>query len=422
MKDCPIKVLSICTSDYAGGAARAAYRIHQAVHGLGVNSKMFVKEKGTSDTNVLTVNDFIPHGSLYRYFDWVRNKCKNKLQHYQWGKYPEREDFYMSDLRSTDVGGVIKKVEFDILHLHWINQRFFPLRQLPKNRPIVWTLHDSWPFCGVCHLPFDCKRYHKECGCCPALHSNDPHDLSHIVWAKKKKLYDKLDLHIITPSKWLADCARKSELFGELDIQVIPNCLDTESFCPGDKDRACIRLGLDPNRRHILFGAANALEDKNKGFFFLKEALKMIPYGFSGDTDLVIFGFDDPAYGIVSGMRVLSFGTIKDSSKIIDLYRSSDVTVVPSLSENLSYTIMESLSCGTPVVAFDIGGNGDLIKHETNGYLAKEKNCRDLAEGIVWCLSQDVNSLSRASRNTILDYYTPQIIGQYYLDLYNKLV
>ena len=130
----PVKVLSVCTSDSNGGAARAAYSIHKAVLELGVESRMFVKQKGTDDPTVLTVDDFIPHHALYRGFDWVRNKAKNKWQHYIWGKYPDREKYFMSDLRSTDIGGALRKIDYDVLHLHWVNLRFLPLEQLPKVR------------------------------------------------------------------------------------------------------------------------------------------------------------------------------------------------------------------------------------------------------------------------------------------------
>ena len=111
-----IRVLSVCTSDSSGGAARAAYRIHLAVQECGIDSRMFVKNKGTSDDRVSSVADFVPHNALYRAFDWVRNKVKNKWQHYQWGKYPKRGPYFMSDLRSTDIGGALRKIDYDILH------------------------------------------------------------------------------------------------------------------------------------------------------------------------------------------------------------------------------------------------------------------------------------------------------------------
>lgn len=416
-----IRVLSVSTSDLSGGAARAAYRIHLAVQECGIDSRMFVKNKGTSDDRVSSVADFVPHNALYRAFDWVRNKVKNKWQHYQWGKYPKRGPYFMSDLRSTDIGGALRKIDYDILHLHWVNLRFLPLDQLPKDKPIVWTLHDSWPFCGICHLPMDCHGYEKVCGCCPSLWSNDRKDLSHQVWKKKRGYYRGLDLHIVAPSLWMAESARKSSLLGACDIRVIPNCLDTEGFCPGSREEACARLGLDPAKRYILFGAMNAVEDRNKGFEELVDALKCFAPHHLEDTDLVVFGTTRLVPDRLGALTVRGLGMLKKQEDIVAAYRAADMTVVPSLSENLSCTIQESLSCGTPATAFAIGGNGDLIDHQVNGYLAREKDCEDLAQGIRWCLDH-AQELAAAARRKVLENYTPAVIGKEYAGLYRSLI
>jgi len=416
-----IRVLSVCTSDSSGGAARAAYRIHLAVQEFGIDSRMFVKNKGTSDDRVSSVEDFVPHNALYRAFDWVRNKVKNKWQHYQWGKYPKKSPYFMSDLRSTDIGGALQKLDYDILHLHWVNLRFLPLDKLPKDKPIVWTLHDSWPFCGICHVPMDCTRYQGECGCCPQLGSAKMDDLSHQVWKDKLRLFKDLDLHIVAPSHWLADCARKSTLFKDRDIRVIPNCLYTDIFCPGDRVEACHRFGLDPAKRHILFGAMQAVEDKNKGFDYLVHALEQIGPELSADTDLVVFGTSRPIAVEIGGLKVSSLGLLSNQEDIVRAYRAADVTVVPSLSENLSCTIMESMACGTPVATFAIGGNGDLIDHQVNGYLAHEKDCKDLAQGIRWCLDH-AQTLVPAALEGIHENYTPVVVGKAYAGVYRSFI
>ena len=422
MSDRPIKVLSVCTSDSSGGAAHAAYRIHRAVRELGVDSRMFVKHKGTDDPTVLTVDDFIPHNAIYGAFDWVRNKVKNKLEHYRWGKYPDRQNYFMSDLRSTDIGHALQKIDYDILHLHWVNLRFLPLEQLPKDKPIVWTLHDSWPFCGVCHVPLDCQGYTKECGSCPMLRSSDPDDLSHEVWRKKKKILDNLDLHIVAPSHWMADNARKSSLLKDRDIQVIPNCIDTDLYSPGERIAACEHLHLNASKRHILFGAMSATTDPNKGLSYLVEALSQLDDSLKKDVDLTVLGTDSPIADLIPGISTHSLGILRDERDMVAAYRAADLTVVPSLSENLSCTIMESLSCGTPVVAFNIGGNGDLIEHKRNGYLAKGNDPYDLAKGIIYSLGQPIDFKPQANaRQAILDYYTPKTISNKYRELYDCL-
>ena len=428
MSDKPVKVLSVCSSDTKGGAARAAYRIHQGVKDLGVDSRMFVKEKRTKDSDVILLDEFVPRTSIYKAFDWTRNKWMNKSQRVQWNRYPERDDIYMSDLRGSDLHGALKKLDYDVLHLHWINLRFISLKDLPRNKPIVWTLHDSWPFCGVCHYFFDCKAYQEQCGGCPFLHSNEAHDLSYKIWKKKAGIYKNLDLHIVGPSQWMAECARHSSLLGGFPIKVIPNCLDVETFRPLDENEISSKwqelLQVSRKKPLVLFGAFNAVKDKVKGFDYLMSALKNVgEKGRASDFELVVFGVNKSELSFDLNIPVHYVGYVYDTKELVSLYNLANIMVVPSLTENLSCSIMESLSCATPVVAFNIGGNGDLIEHKVNGYLAKEKDDADLAEGILWCLENNSdNCLGKAGREKVLWEYTFEVVCKHYKDLYESLI
>ena len=116
-------------------------------------------------------------------------------------------------------------------------------------------------------------------------------------------------------------------------------------------------------------------------------------------------------------------GYVNDDQELVSLYNIAAVTVVPSLAENLSCTIMESLSCETPVVAFDIGGNGDMIDHGVSGYLAKENDPEDLAKGILWSLSNNKdNHLGVAGREKVLKDYTFNAVASKYISLYNSVL
>jgi len=425
MSERPLRVLSVCTSDYSGGAARAAYRIHLAVRELGVDSRMFVKHKGTDDQTVLTVDDFIPHNALYRAFDWIRNKFKNKWQHYQWGKYPDRQKFFLSDLRSTDIGHALQKIDYDILHLHWVNLRFLPLEQLPKDKPIVWTLHDSWPFCGVCHSFIDCTRYQDECGCCPRLSSTDKKDLSHKVWKKKQKLYKGLDIHIVTPSRWLGECVRKSSLLGSFPVSVIPNIIDTDLFRPLEKDEISPRWQCfkesSPKKHYLVFGAMNATQDRIKGFSYLLSALSKLKDAQRSDIELIVFGSDKPLDGLSDIVPTHYVGVIGSSHDLVSLYNIASVVVVPSLSEVFGLVAAEAMSCGTPVVAFRCTGIQEVVAPQS-GYLADPYDAEDFARGIDWCLEHNTDGeLSHNARKSILSRYTPEAVGRQYLAEYSEL-
>lgn len=434
-----MKILYVNTSDTNGGAARAAMRIMRGVQQSGQECRMLVKHKLSGNDSVVSLQQYVPNNPLHNVLDWCVQKLKNKYQHYLWRKYTNQDVSYKSDLRATRMYGALQAWDYDILHLHWINQRFLSLDDLTKlHKPIVWTLHDSWPFCGVCHYFLDCKRYQLQCGSCPQLCSQDNHDLSYQVWRKKKEIYEKLDLHIVSPSRWLADCARKSSLFSNCDIHVIPNCIDTNIFRP----LSCAEIetnlvvvqtqnvavshilrttGEKVEKPFILYGAVNAATDRIKGFSSLLSALQILDnQGFQ--AALVVFCAQETDLPLhFENIDVTFVGYISDTDTLVDLYNLADVMVVPSLTENLSCAIMESLSCGTPVCCFNIGGNGDMVEHQVNGYLAAENDCADMANGIRECIAHSVE-WGKYARESVLRKYTIDIVAEQYIDLYQELL
>lgn len=420
-----MKVLTVNISDTSGGAARAAYRIHQAVQSLGINSFMLVKDKQSADKTVCAISDFDNTNFLKEGFRFVQHKIQNKIQQYRWQQYPNREDVFLSDLRSTSIHGAFQKIDFDVLHLHWINLRFLDLKELTKiQKPIVWTLHDSWAFTGICHYFYDCERYKTSCGNCPFLHSGKEKDLSYEVWHKKQEYYKELDLHIVTPSHWLSKAASSSRLLSQFPVHTIPNPIDINLFVTGNQMKSREALQLQQDKKYILFGAMNATKDKNKGFDYLVKAIQQIEqkYNYS-DIELLVFGSDGVSTPIDTKIPITYLGYIHSDTNMAKLYQSADVMVVPSLSENLSNAIMESLSCGTPVVGFDIGGNNDMIEHQQNGYLAQALSVVDLADGIMWCLeNNEMNELGHHARKKVVENFTMEKVGRQYVDLYERLM
>lgn len=417
-----MKVLFINTNDLYGGAARAAWRIMRGVQKNGVEVQMFVKNRHSQAEDVVSIWQYIPTNPLYKACHWVIEKMRNKWYQYKWHPYNHtKQKMFMSDLRSMSCYGALQKLDYDVVHLHWINQRYLDIDELKKiHKPIIWTMHDSWAFTSMCHVPYDCVKYKTHCGACPMLGSSKERDYSYEVFEQKMDAFKNLDLHIVTPSRWLAECAKRSTLLGRFPIIVIPNCINTELYMPFGKQDARKALGLDSDKKYLLFGAMHALEDANKGFAYLQEALTHIK---EAKVELLVYGANDDMRQYELPISVRSFGYIKDDKIMSLLYNAADVCIVPSLSENLSNTIMESLSCGTPVVGFNIGGNGDMIDHKKNGYLAKEKDSEDLAKGIEWCLKNNQDGvMSRNARKKVLDNYTIDIVSEQYKKLYNSLV
>lgn len=435
-----MKILSVNTNDAHGGAARAAMRIMQGVQQHGVDTQMLVKEKHTQDSAVVPLQQFLPKSKLYRIADWVAQKVQNKYHHLLWRPYRKtKENIFMSDSRGTRLGGALQNLDYDVLHLHWINQRFIKLQDLPKNKPIVWTLHDSWPFCGICHYFLDCQKYQSHCGDCPMLHSGKEKDLAYCIFEEKLRAYQDLNLHIVTPSRWLGECAKQSALFGRFPVTVIPNCLETDVYRPLSEQEIDERLSVAIERNPalhnvkraagekaakplILYGAMNAATDRIKGFASLLSALQMLDKQ-GLDASLVVFGATDSDLPMqFEHINVQFIGYVSDTNWLVTLYNLADVMVVPSLTEVFGQTASEALACATPVVCFKTTGIQEVVDHQVCGYVAKMQDSADLAQGIRWCLENNRDgTLSQAARKKVMENYTIERVGEKYVEVYSRL-
>ena len=206
---------------------------------------------------------------------------------------------------------------------------------------------------------------------------------------------------------------------------MIPNGIDTEVYKPVDKGAARAAYNLPLDKHLILFSAFGATSDKRKGNQFLVQALeKLSRLGWGTNTDLVIIGASKPENPPDLGMKVHYMGQLHDEISQVLLYSAADVVVAPSMQENLSNTVMEALSCGTPVVAFNIGGMPDMIDHQINGYLATPFEPMDLADGMMWVLENVSrrNMLSQRARATVMERYALHAVAMRYSALYQSLL
>jgi len=292
--------------------------------------------------------------------------------------------------------------------------------------PIVWTLHDMWPFTGGCHYSSDCQKYTESCGVCPVLRSTSEIDLSRSVWRRKDSAWRDVNLTIITPSNWMAKCAADSSLFTERDIRVIPNPINTDVFrADTDKFVARTSLGLPIDRDLILFGSMDATSDARKGFAQLKSSLHLLSKaGWGSRAELVVFGAEEPLVKPEFGMRTTYMGNLNDEIMIARLYCAADVFVAPSIQDNLPNTVMESLACGTPVVAFNIGGMSDMIEHEKTGWLSPPFDSNDMAQGIASILSDHDRRGPMANRARLKAEreYSEKVVANRHLSLYQELL
>ena len=414
-----MKITLISTYEQLGGAARAAYRLHQNLCHREIDSRMLVQYKEPSDGPLVSG----PRNGIHRLYADIRPYLDAfPLLLYRSRLSPPWSLAWLPN----DIIPVVDSSAPDLIHLHGVGHGFLPLdsiRRLPG--PLVWTLHDSWVFTGGCHLPGSCERYRESCGWCPQLNARHERDLSRWGWNRKSNYWSKLDVTFVAPSQWLARSAQASSLLRSRHVEVIPNGIDILRFSPADKRDARSALGLPQEGLILLYGAASFMRDENKGFALLEDTLELVSGSFTRNGLMVVlFGESLCRKTEIAGIPVRSFGVISKDEELVSLYRAADCFVLPSLQENLPYTVMESMACGTPCVSFNVGGVGDLISHAWNGYFAATGNVQELAEGIVWMLTDDTRraKLGYQARRTIEDGFSQDRSVELYVALYEKIL
>ncbi len=418
-----MRTLLINVNDISGGAAKAANRLHNALRENGIDSFMLVQKKETNDTTVTATNPGLFYGGI--------NFLRGKIDDFPKRLYFDRKrvPWSINWLHNPFLIKKIKKINPDIIHLHWINNGFLSVKDIRKiseiGKPIVWTLHDMWAFTGGCHYAGDCTKYKKICASCPQLCSSKAKDLSFKVWEAKQKNWNELNINFVTCSNWLKDCVEESSLLKEKSVIAIQNCIDTAVYKPLSKEKIREKLKLPLNKKIILFGAMSPVSDKRKGFDYLQKALKLLSEKIKNENlHLVVFGNSEDFETSSLPLKVKMLGKLNEDASMVEMYNCADVFVGPSLEDNLPNTFVESLSCGTPVVGFNVGGIPDIVVHKKNGFLAKALDSKDLAEGIKWCIEDKKRNkkLGENARQSALNNFNSGKTSSQYIELYKTIL
>jgi len=406
-----IRPLLINTSD-TGGSATATKRIHHGLRRLGVDSRMLVQQKFTDDPTIHG-----PESTLGRAWSLARPHVDMLPLRY----YGRSDGFAINWLPERKLEA-IKKLDPDIVHLNWIWRGALSVRTVGRiDRPVVWRLPDMTALTGGCHYADGCDRFEDRCGACPQLDSDGTWDLSRLAWHRKHRHWDDLDLIIVAPSRWLAEQARRSSLFGDARVEVIPNALDTDVYQPRDPALGRDFFDLPGGKRLLLFGAVDPMSDGRKGADLLRDALQSLA-GTLEDVELVVFGANEPADPPDFGFPTHYVGYLHDDPSLVLLYSAADAMVVPSRYEGFGQTVSESLACGTPVVAFDATGPSDIVDHRETGWLATPYEVEDLARGVAWVLEEaDQDALGAEARDRAVERYEQRRVAREYLGLYEDM-
>jgi glycosyltransferase involved in cell wall biosynthesis len=409
-----VRIIHLSYSDIIGGASRATYRIHQSLLKQGVYSQLWVNEKLSK---CFTVEE--PFNKISKNLKRLRRYITFPLLKVIKTNVPIHHSI---SLLPSNWVKLINNSDADIVNLHWIQRETMSIKDISKiKKPIVWTLHDMWAFCGAEHYTND-NRWREGYYSNNRPNYESGFDLNRWTWNRKKK-YWKNPIHIVTPSTWLAKCVSESALMKNWPVSVIAHPIDTDHWKPMDKKNARQFLNLSQDTNLILFGAAGGGKDPRKGYDLLLSALEYIKADNKiKKIELVVFGQSKPKSQLDLSFPIHYFGHLENDLILRTFYSAVDLMVVPSRQDNLPNTAVEAQACGTPVVSFDIGGLPDIIEHQKTGYLAKAFDTRDLANGIIWVLEQnDYNKLGNNAREQAVEKFSEKKIAEAYVSIYKKL-
>ena len=315
-----LKVFQLNDSDISGGAARAAYRIHHCLRSQGIDSRMWVNKALAGDWTVGG-----PIGKMSKAVIVVRSQIGGQVRHVL---KTDNSVLHSPALMPSCWSKRINESDADLVHLHWVCGEMLSIADIGRiSKPVVWTLHDMWAFCGAEHYTEDFRwregyaRTHR-----PSYESGL--DLNRWVWERKRK-YWKRPFQIVTPSHWLGQCVRESTLMKGWPVTVIPNALNTDVWAPVERSLARRLLGLPQDQPLVLFGAMGGGHHRIKGFDLLRASLAHLRDQRS-DLRLLVFGQNAPREPEDLGFPVHYLGHLHDDLSLRILYSAADVMVIPS--------------------------------------------------------------------------------------------
>lgn len=396
-----MKVVHLVTTDY-GGAYRAAANISGAMRKQGMESVLLVREKKGSE-------DVTPAVTTRR--SLFLSKTRNLL------------NLLVSrgDVVNDRFGYAIHKhplvKEADVIVLHWVNS-FVSYRGVERlletGKPVIWVLHDMWPFTGGCHYDGGCGKYAEGCHDCPLMRCGK--GLPHRLLERKQKMLSRGTFIAVGCSRWITDCAKSSLILRGKRCVTIPNPVDTDVYFRKTHDET-VTDGTSKKKKNILFGAMS-VGDKRKGFDLLIKALDRLP---KDEYRLLVVGKADGKLFEDMRFEYRLYGRIDSPRRMAQIYHEADVYVIPSRQENLSNAVTEAMACGVPVAAFDIGGMSDMIEHGKNGYLASAFDCGELAEGIGFC-AENRERLGGYAAESVRQKFSFATVGMQYRSLCEGLI
>ena len=329
------------------------------------------------------------------------------------------EHGFASGRQTKRLIGRIRKWNPDVIHLQNIHGFVLQVEILfaylkEAGKPVVWTLHDCWPYTGHCAF-YDytaCEGWKTGCRACREYQRTYPYALfrNHTIqnYERKRTAFTGVaDLTIVTPSRWLAGEVKQSFL-KEYPVQVIPNGIDRKCFRPV-KSLLRQRLGLEG--RFVILGVANVWERRKGLEYFVKLSGRL-----SGEYKVILIGLSKKQIKSLPE-NIIGLERTSSAEELAEYYSMADVFVNATLEDNFPTTNLEALACGTPVITFNTGGSPESVD-ESCGQVVPKGDTEALIKAIRQereAPRQSESCLKRAERYEKYDRF------QEYVELYHRL-
>lgn len=445
-------ILQINSNDIKGGAASVTWKLHNRINALkGFESFIAVKQKFTIDKNVLLIDNDLKRNIWFKIFNkisklaikysWFLSRFFKKIANPKLFIYKELGKEYF-DFKGLSI--ILKKIKPDIIHAHVLHGDYIDIRYLAKisnSIPVVITLHDAWLLSGHCAHSFDCNKWTSGCGSCPDLTIRPAikRDSTRFNWNQKKQIYSNASFIIITPCYWLMNMVNKSILHQAIiEKKVIPNGVNLDLFKPENKKEIREKIGINNNKKVLLFASNGIKNNIWKDFKTLKEAIKIISE--NTNTEILLIAVGEKLDSIKFGNCTIEFKSFVSEIEMVLYYQAADIYIHPANADTFPTTILEALATGLPVIATNICGIPEQVKglknnfiksdhfntfekNEATGILVNKNNPEEIAKAITELLFDDElrNILSQNARRDAEGRFDLDVQIENYLKIYKKI-
>lgn len=408
-------IISHYNTHAQGGSAVLMKRLHQALCGMGHESRMSVSE-GAEDRSEMRCLDY-PAGNVLRLLTRARDAFENRLLG------PDPESYYSRMRRHIRTPIPDGEQLADVIHLHWVS-RWLNLESfvgsIPLHVPIVWTIHDMSPLAGGCFTDTRCEYYDGGCRKCPLLKVPFDRFLASSEVRYRTRVLSGRKVAVVANSKATRDLVDRSVIFAHSEKHTIYPGFDFSGLYPLPKHEARQRLGIEEDRIVLGFGAAS-LTDRNKGLDRFYEVVKRVSASIP-ETEVLLFGHGDPPCAL-PGMRIHRLGKLSSDEQLRVAMSAMDVFLMTSKMESFGQVCVEAQACGTPVWGFRVGGVSETLAKGVTGDVVEYGDVDGMAKNIVDAVrNKKLRTMGEMGAQWVRCTFPNEKAVSSYVDLYQSLI